>query len=237
MSSLLRLALFASTATATVTTSIWVPALGSKDNSYFGSVIDMKDDKTTIAVSLNQTVRTSVATKFQNTTQTTIDVITVTVQGTTYFDSHLTGEGRSHSELCTQPTDKDRAVCTISANGAGVASSYCKKYKDIKEKTTVVGPGIFAASDTYTASLTIEPADVKFCSSTPAPTLLPTERAVAVYEFDKGKDVYALTITAGEEKLRPAEPTTTSSEAGAMPMITAAPVLAGLGMAMAAMVL
>jgi hypothetical protein len=50
MSKLLSLALFASSAAATTTTSMWMPGLSDGDVSYEGAVINVNDDRTTLSL-------------------------------------------------------------------------------------------------------------------------------------------------------------------------------------------
>jgi hypothetical protein len=210
MSPILSTIIFASAAAAQVTTSIWLPAAPyGEDNIQFqASVINVDGDAVTMAIGMEDK-------EFLSSSET------VTYHGTTAFENVVTttdSYGDYEGDLtvsygCTKKGNKP--VCTYSYNGPVAWSSFCEDYTSYT--------AVITSTETYTYDSPestveqIETYDYRdqvpgFCLTG---SVLPDKYAIQTVEAESDTDVqtFAVTITAGEEKL--------SATAGATPTGTA----------------
>jgi hypothetical protein len=262
--------LFAASATAQYTTSFWMPSRFNDEIGFEGSVVDVKDDKTTIAIVYDQDSNTD-GFSLQG-----LEPETITLQGTTWFETVTTTsesfeEGdATYSIGCSIPSrTRAKPVCTYSVQGVLAYNQYCSDYSTYTDAYTTSYEYTYDGFDTTSVETIIETIDYRtyipdFCLSG---SLLPESIALNTGTMSRTDiETYQLVITAGQEKLGAtagSTPTGTSAKetstgtqsvatrsdgstptaaasapenTGAAPMITAAPILAGLG-AMAALVL
>lgn len=282
MSPILSTLLFAATATAQLTTSIFLATEytnDAEDVRYKGSVIGVKNDKTTYAVEYDlDAMPRSLSVMYSG-----LDTQTITIEGTTHFESMTTYAGRemTYSMGCDMPSSA-RALCTMSVGGPDAFDVFCDGQSTYTGATTSFYEYEYTytsdSGEEYTSTETLtETYDEAeywpdFC--TEGGSTVPEEYAVTTTRI-QGTAV-PLVITAGEAKLTATPAASLSSSArstgsgsqsaatgtprstgsdvevsqtgptnapaapaetgAAAPMITMAPALAGLGLAMAALV-
>jgi hypothetical protein len=246
LSTLLSTLPFVALVAADLTTSIWAPTasypylnitVSTRSRGYYASVVNVNNDRTVLAVRNIEAA---------NPSQTIPDpnyVYTMTV-GPSYFNviSPFTfvGMNFTQSAECTSSSQGAVIVCTEILNGPGVFSSICSGGPDTDD-----APLMTRSSIGYISGYP------PFCFTD---TTVPTEYlayTVAAGENNLSIASYKVIITAGEEKLSAttgATPTNTAppvtgaattgtGTGGAGPMKTSAPLLAGLGAAMAIFVM
>jgi hypothetical protein len=253
---------FASLATAQVTTSLWFPGVSNSSAPLLGSVVAKNGDKVTLSLDYSNHGSAEV---FQEAPATvTVEGTTLFEYQLTYSDSDsaiLTIDGK-----CSRKDESDSPTCQLSTvDYVSFMSDYCKAATSTGPSTYTVTRTWDADSDgpastrilteTFTNTDTEVPDD---CSS------INPEEGVQTIDMNSNDDsfqfkTYQLVLTAGTEKLSAgATPTAgasstggsasagssgqptgqpTGQSTGAAPMMTAAPVLAGLGAAAAAIFL
>jgi len=258
MSPFLSTLLFASVATAQITTSVWGPWGGSdeqEDYSFQGSVVAAEGDAVTMAIAMS-------GDEYDGYTET------ITFHGSTAFEQIITttdefGDYEGDMTIsygCTKEGNK--GACVYSTNGPVLWSSICAEYTE--------------STDVVTSTDSFDQGVPDFCLTG---SLLPESYAVASMSLRASQiQTYPVTVTAGEAKLgatagatptnsgasptnsggvSPTKTGTTSptggnsssgpsttpsasappaeqSTAAAAPMMTLAPALAGLGALIAA---
>jgi hypothetical protein len=192
MSPILSTILFASAAAAQITTSLWLPSLGTSDEQQYNfeaSVIASKGDDITMAVGISgdeypaETITFHGSTAFEN-------IIT-----TSDVDGSVSGD-MTYSYGCTQQGKKP--ICVASSNGPAVWSLHCDAYTEYADFTSSLGLPDYCMSG----------------------SLLPESVAVTSISLDETEvQTYAVTITAGEAKLG-ATAGATPTNSGASPTRT-----------------
>ena len=233
---------------ADLTTSIWAPSVkdpyprstvstSTRTRGFYASVVNVNSDRTTLAV------RNIEASNPSKTVPDPNDVYTMTV-GPSYFEAINTVNvdrfNFTISAECTSSSQDAAIVCTELVTGPYDFSSICGR-----DPYTGDAPIVTEGSS---RSISEVPS---FCLTE---TTVPTSylvHTVADGEANLSIGPYKVIITAGEEKLSAttgATPTNTAPPAtgaattgtgtgGAGPMKTSAPLLAGLGAAMAIFVM
>jgi hypothetical protein len=278
MSPFISTLLFAASAAAQVTTSIWMPN-GVSDNvqvGYVGSLVNIQNDKTTLALQYDKDTDTSALYIWENIVQT------ITIQGSTWYESVYTetdvdmSAEATYSLGCEVPAKtRAKATCTYSMGGPLALSSLCGEYSTYTDVYTSTYEFTYSADEygpastrTYTELIDSSTDIPSYCVSA---STLPKNIAVNTEALPRSYiQTYQLVITAGQEKLSAtagATPTGTSAmvtsvsgaqvtgkpgngtvpasvtaapvehTGAATPMMTMAPALAGLGVALAALVL
>ena len=196
MSPILSTILFASAAAAQVTTKIWLPGSPGEDDYQFqASIIGADGDDVTMAIEMS-------GDDYYGSTET------VTYHGTTSFENIITTSdsyGSYKGDLtvsygCSKRGDTPR--CTYSYNGPVAWSSYCEDYTSytavITETSTYTydsPPSTVEQVETYDYRSQIP----SFCLSG---SVLPDEYAIETLSLEDSEvATYAVTITAGEEKI------------------------------------
>jgi hypothetical protein len=251
LSTLLSALAFAAFAAASLTTSIWEPLHTFSDwpstittltPGFYASVINVNNDRTTLAMRFDNATDPSATLRDPN------DPYTMTV-GPSYYaltfeleeGLHFVGGGKLTASVECTSSSKDAAIaCTYITNGPEVFSSICSR-------GTYTGPAPIVTKSSIQYISGLPP----FCITD---TTVPIEYLATtsiVGESELTTRSYKAVITAGEEKISAttgATPTNTgppatgtaatgSGTGAAGPMKTSAPLLAGLGAAMAVFVL
>ncbi|KAF2683696.1 hypothetical protein K458DRAFT_418683 [Lentithecium fluviatile CBS 122367] len=205
MTPILSTVLFASAAAASITTSIWLPGSPSDSENYEfkASVVGAEGDQVTLAVQIDDGYYTD-------------STETITFHGSTAFENVVTttdSYGDYEGDLtisygCSK--QGNRPVCVYSSNGPVAWSSYCEMYTDYTDVVTSTMTYTYdSPASTVEQVETISFNDVipGFCRTG---SLLPESYAINTVSVRASQvQTYAITITAGEEKL--------SATAGATP--------------------
>lgn len=215
---------FVALAAATLTISMWKPYVTirrwpstySETIGFYASVVNVSNDRTTLAGSFDDNTHP---------TQTLRDPdVTITV-GPSYYNvvnPVPRSTGFTWSGECTSSSQGAAIVCTEITNGPGVFSSICSR-----------SIGAMGEPPMTTKSFQSISGLPQFCFTD---TTVPIEylaKTSTVGESSMTTFSMKVLVTAGEEKLRAA----TGATGGVGPMKTSAPLLAGLGAAMAVFVL
>jgi cell division septation protein DedD len=241
MSKLLSLALFASSAAATTTTSMWMPGLSDGDVSYEGAVINVNDDRTTLSLDVPAATMEDLMADIP---------ATITVGGNTYygFEAAASAYGVTvtiSGECSRKNTNEASASCTMTTKGLDEAmSSVCADadYSDLcpdgadaaLQTSTVLPDGYFNM-----IPLTITEGDDSLPSATAAASVSADSASVTASRSTMtsvaSKSATATTSDSESAASSGASPTSSSAEqaTGAAQMIQV-PALAGLGAAVAA---
>jgi hypothetical protein len=234
---------------ADLTTSIWAPSVkdpyprstvstSTRTRGYYASVVNVNSDRTTLAV---RNIEASNPTK---TVPDPNDVYIVTV-GPSYYEAvnTITDVGKFNftvSAECTSSSQDAVIVCTEAVTGPYAFSSICGRDPYTGDAPIVTEGSSRSISEVPSFCLTETTVPTSYLAHT-----------VADGEANLLIGPYKVIITAGEEKLSAttgATPTNTAPPAtgaattgtgtgGAGPMKTSAPLLAGLGAAMAIFVM
>jgi hypothetical protein len=210
MSPILSTLIFASAAAAQVTTSIWLPGApyGEDNIAFQASVVNVDGDAVTMAIGMDSEEYLSASE-------------TVTFHGSTAYENVITTSdsyGDYEGDLtvsygCTK--DGNKPVCTYSYNGPVAWSSYCEDYTSYTKVVTSTQTYTYDSPESTVEQ--IETYDYRdqvpdFCLTG---SVLPDKYAINTVEADDTDvQTYAVTITAGENKL--------SATAGATPTGSAA---------------
>lgn len=257
---MLSTVLFAASAAAQLTTSMWMPSsYDPSEVGFYGSVVDVKDGKTTVALQFDDDTDMDSIYVYDNTPET------ITIQGSTWFESVATTTERfeegdmTYSIGCSVPArSRAKPTCTYSMGGELAYKSYCSDYSSYTDAYTSTYEYTYTADEWYpeTVETYIRTVDYRTyipeeCSSG---STLPEDIAVQTVTMSRGYiETYQVVITAGEEKLSAtagSAPQGTGAQAtngtitggtptanapqntgAAAPMVTQAPLLAGLGVA------
>lgn len=243
MSAFLLTSLLASAAAAQYTTSMWIPGAEDAKLKFIGSVIDAKNDKTTLSIKYESPESEDYYGEAPK---------TVTVAGTTYvgysadmgFSYPSVTESMSMAMACSRGTASNAiATCEITTrNFDAFTKNYCS---------------VLAAETTRTTAAELE----ELCTS---PTSVATETTMTMSgEMAAYMNNFELIITAGTEKIGASAAATPSSSGASLtravssgatpapsaasssgvvqqstnaaaPAMTMAPMLAGMGAAVAA---
>lgn len=214
MSPILSSLLFAATATAQVTTSMWMPSPYQEDThiGFLASVVGVNDGKTTMALHFDNETDLATAGYIVDHKPNTM-----TFYGNTRFES-VTTETSDGSPLtvmygCEQTTARGGAsvgaMCKFASDGPAVYSSKCAPYSDYTDVQTSTKEIPYGNGHTLTETTVIDyrtrvPA---YCKSG---TTLPESAVAHTYAIEQNEiATYKVVITAGAEKL--------SATAGATP--------------------
>lgn len=206
MAPVLSTVLFASAAAAQITTSMWLPIpYGSDDYDFQASIVGADGDRVTMAI---EDASSAGPTN------------TITFHGSTSFENIITTSdsyGDYEGDMTVSYGCSKRRgtpVCVVSSNGPVVWSAYCADYTS------------YVTTETYTfdspPSTVEQVATYDYLDSMPdfcsTGSLLPERYAVQTISASDADEAYlgtyAVTITAGEQKL--------SATAGATPSNTPA---------------
>jgi hypothetical protein len=224
LSTLLSTLYFAALAAATLTTSMWRPYVTfrqwpstySETLGFYASVVNVNNDRTTLAGRFDDNT---------NPSQTLRDLkdLTITV-GPSYYNVISPAAGSINltwSGECTSSSQGAAIVCTEIVNGPGAFPSICNR-----SSGAIGDPPMTTKSFQFISGLP------QFCFTD---TTVPIEylaKTSTVGQSSMTTFSMKVLVTAGEEKLR----ATTGATGGVGPMKTSAPLLAGLGAAMAVFV-
>ncbi|RMZ68583.1 hypothetical protein GMOD_00008305 [Pyrenophora seminiperda CCB06] len=237
MSKVLSATLFASLATATMTTSAWMPGMSDAQASFTASVVSVNKDRTVLSLDYNVSIDNADA------------AATITVGGNTYygFEAAATDEGVSVtvSGACSRAnTDEKSATCVmttvgldsaISAVCSGPASDadLCSSISGLEmAMTTTLPEGYF---DTFPIIVTAGENLLPSASAAATPSASSASATAASSGF-KSSQTPSPTGSAsrGASSSSPSQTTGSPAQAtGAAPMVMA-PALAGMGAALAA---
>jgi hypothetical protein len=254
MSLLLSTTLFASLATAQLTTSIWLPGAANANQSFVGSVVTQEGDRTTLAVA----VADSVETEYLGTVPGQ-----VTVAGTTYVGYKETSSG-SDAQItldfaCSRKDGTAVPTCVINTLSWPPADSDCASQSGGFTTTYTVTDTPFGNGDGEPVTRTVTETEANACTGIVGASDFPQSTVIMSGDMQYFMNNYQLVITAGTEKLGASAAATPSGSSAqstsgsgastgnhtatsskplqatgaAGPMITVAPILAGLGAAAA----
>lgn len=256
------LLLAATTATAQLTTSLWMPSvkrvIGTDNLRWVASVIDASGDRLTLAYHLSNDPDYTALILNTNNTVTMTFAPTMVASSTSDLDLQITMSGdRGYSFQCErQAPEDDKATCTESLNSWMLNLAGCRPNTHpatVLSSEWTHSEGGTVGVETMLWTIGGQDGEVReWCTKEGAEP----PSSEAIHTFTRDADYFAtyeFIITAGEEKLRAttgagptgtdAKPTGTgasgtgpadATETGAaVPMKTMAPLVAGLGAAVA----
>jgi hypothetical protein len=249
MSVILSAALFASFASAQMTTSAWMPGLSDSNMTFIGSVISANKDRTTLSI------------EYQSSDMTDNEMFsqapkTVTLGSNTYVGFEVFQEvlddgdfTMTISAACSRTNTDADATCVMSTSGIGpIMSALCAEGEEADADYCTQSGGLEIAVTTTlpadyfgTFPLVITAGEDKLSASaaaTPSPSgasMTSGSSGSAAASASSGSGTGSATGTGPSATGAASSSSTEVAEAtGAAPMMTMAPALAGLGAAAAA---